>query len=248
MQKAWNTDGGNTMVAKVKEIVSTHGATPQKACVDIKQGNITVCAYTAVLCVSVLEYYAFDTPSPTEEAKRNYRLLAGQAMADFIYSQVGYDPHHKVPAQWKQFHDRVSLTYNAVPRGFFGVFKELADMIVNLGQAGLHIDDSFAPDISVGILWAKHWVEAGLDKMYGERAKYDHNYPEYFPQSMSNPQDAWCYPESALGEFRRWLREKYIAEGKFRKYLEKKVRDKQLPVSFANIAVAVYGIEDKSSS
>ena len=36
---------------------------------------------------------------------------------------------------------------NAVPSGYFGIFKEMADMIVTLGQAGLHIDASFVPDI-----------------------------------------------------------------------------------------------------
>ena len=41
---------------------------------------------------------------------------------------------------------------------------------------------------------------------YGERVKFDHNYPSYFPQSASNPQEAWCYPEAALGEFRCWFR------------------------------------------
>jgi hypothetical protein len=61
-----------------------------------------------------------------------------------------------------------------------------------------------------------------------------------FPQSASNPQEPWCYPEKALGEFRRWFRETYVGSGKFQSYIEGKVRDKQLPVSFAQLAVAAY--------
>ncbi len=92
-------------------------------------------------------------------------------------------------------------------------------MIVTLGQSGLHIDNTFVPDISVGKTWASYWVESELSGKYGDRQTYEHNYPDYFPQAKSNPQGPWCYPESALGEFRKWFREVYIAEGKFKSYL-----------------------------
>jgi hypothetical protein len=45
------------------------------------------------------------------------------------------------------------------------------------------------------------------------------------------------YPETALGEFRRWFRQNYINDGQFKKYLENKVRDNTLPVSFAQLAL-----------
>jgi hypothetical protein len=113
-------------------------------------------------------------------------------------------------------------------------------MIVTLGQAGLHIDEKFVPDISVGIAWSKHWKIENLDERFGARKKFEHNYPDYFPQSTSNPQEPWCYPEVALGEFRRWFRDSYIGEGKFTNYIEAKAKENALPVSFAQIAIAAY--------
>ena len=193
------------------------------------------------MCLAVLEYYAFDAgQNIREEAKRNYRLLAGKALRDFIYLQVGYDPSNFVPEAWRQFHDRVSLTYNSVPQGYFGIFKEISDMIVTLGQHGLHIDSSFVPDISVGQAWSKYWKDSSLGETFGERIKYEHNYPSNFAQAASNPQEPWCYPENALGKFRQWFREIYIGEGKFEKYIQGKVKSKALPVSFAQLAIAAY--------
>jgi hypothetical protein len=142
--------------------------------------------------------------------------------------------------KWRQFHDRVSLTYNSVPAGYFSVFKEIADIIVHLGQMGLTIDSTFVPDISVGIHWSKHWDEQNLAQKYGDRVKFEHNYPGYLPQAKSNPQLPWCYPEMALGEFKRWVRETYVKAGKFKNYLESQVAKKALPPSFAQIAVSIY--------
>ena len=113
-------------------------------------------------------------------------------------------------------------------------------MIVTLGQAGLQIDSSFVPDISVGKAWSDHWHGCGLDHRFGARLRFEHNYPSYFPQAASNPQTPWCYPEAALGEFRRWFRETYVGAGKFATYVENKVKQKQLPASFAQLAIAAY--------
>ncbi len=76
--------------------------------------------------------------------------------------------------------------------------------------------------------------------MFGDRIKWEHNYPDYFPQALSNPQEAWCYPETALGEFRYWMRTTYVGEGKFQRYIESKVKQGQLPPSFAQLAIAAY--------
>ena len=137
-------------------------------------------------------------------------------------------------------HHRVSLVYNKVPHGYFSVFKEIADLIVTLGQSGLHIDHTFVPDISVGSAWSKHWQANNFDETYEKRTKFEHNYPDYFPQSISNPQEPWCYPEAALGEFRRWFRAIYIGEGKFSRYLLNQSKVKALPASFAQIALEAY--------
>ena len=226
---------------RIREIIASHGDPVGAPYIAINQGSGTFYAYPDYVCLAILEYYSFDAgQNIKEEAKKNYRLLAGKALREFIYTQVGYDPNNALPEAWKQFHDRVSLTYNSVPKGYFGIFKEIADMIVTLGQAGLHIDSNFVPDISVGQTWAAHWRKECLDGKYGERIKFEHNYPDYFPQAASNPQEPWCYPEFALGEFRQWFREKYIGEGKFQAYIQNKVKERALPISFAQLAIAAY--------
>lgn len=204
-------------------------------------GNKIAYAYPDTICIAVLEYYAFEAGANCkEDARSNFRRLAGKGLQDFIYTQVGYDPNRSVPDAWKQFHDRVSLTYDACPTGYFGVFKEISDLIVTLGQAGLHIDATFVPDISIGGAWSEHWVGCGLSRRFGDRQKFEHNYPSYFPQSPSNPQLCWCYPEGSLGEFRRWFRETYVGAGKLSNYLQTKVRQRQLPASFAQLALAAF--------
>ena len=209
----WIEEAQKPRVTAIKEILRKRGGSvPESPYVAIAQRSGTFFAYSDAVCLAVLEYYAFDAAEVQQDALKNFRLLAGTALRTFIYTQVGYDPNDVVPSAWKQFHDRVSLTYNSVPPGYFSVFKEMADMIVTLGQAGAHIDSSFVPDISVGTCWSKHWVDNNLDAAYGNRQTYEHNYPSYFPQALSNPQDARCYPDAALGEFRRWLREVYIGD------------------------------------
>jgi|GEM_PF-203645 len=244
MSADWET-GKLDLTAKVKGILSSKGITIEHPYIEINQRSGIFHAFPDALCIAVLEYYAFDAPNKRDEAIKNFRLLAGKALHDFIYTQVGYDPNNFVPAVWQQFHDRVSLTYNSVPVGFFSVFKEIADIIVTLGQAGLHIDSSFVPDGSVGIHWGKHWEANGFDASLGIRKKWEHNYPDYFPQSKSNPQPAWCYPEAALPEFRRWMRENYIGDGKFTKYLDTKIKQKELPASFSQIVISAYNLDEK---
>lgn len=237
----WLSGTANARVLQVKSILDSHDLPSGSPYVEIKQGSSIFYAYPDVICLAILEYYAFDAgQNVKEQAQKNYRLLAGKALRDFIYTQVGFDPENHISAPWRQFHDRVSLNYDSTPDGYFGIFKEIADMIVTLGQAGLHIDSKFIPDISVGIAWSKHWVVQGFDVSYGIRKKFEHNYPDYFPQAESNPQEPWCYPESALGEFRRWMRENYIGDGRFEKYIHDKVRQKSLPPSFAQLAIGAY--------
>jgi hypothetical protein len=236
----WREDAPKSRVSAIKELLLQRGVKRDSPYVEIEQRSGTFYAYPDVVCLAVLEYYAFDAANPQPEAKKNFRLLAGKALRDFIYTQVGYDPNYLVPDAWRQFHDRVSLTYNSVPRGHFGIFKEMADMIVTLGQTGIQIDRKFVPDISVGQCWAKHWDINAFDEKYGKRIQWEHNYPQYFPQAKSNPQDCWCYPDSALGEFRRWLRDVYIGEGKFAKYINEKVKHQELPASFAQLAIKAY--------
>jgi len=243
MSASWDKTPAPPLTTKVREMLQEKGIILDHPYIEITQRSGFFHAYPDVVCLAVLEYYAFDAPTPTVEAKKNFRLLAGKALHDFIYTQVGYDPSNRVPPIWQQFHDRISLTYNAVPKGYFSVFKEIADMIFTLGEAGLQIDKSFVPDGSVGICWSKHWTEIGGDARYGQRQEWDHNYPDYFPQAKSNPQPAWCYPNEALGEFRRWLQEAYIEGGKFAKYINTKIKQRELPASFAQLITSAYNLD-----
>jgi hypothetical protein len=232
------------LTKKVKEILASKSIIVSAPHIEINQRSGAFYAYPDAVCIAVLEYYAFDAGAGIREtAIKNYRLLAGKALHDFIYTQVGYDPEQHVPAVWKQFHDRVSLTYNSVPAGYFSVFKEIADMIVTLGQAGLAIDSSFVPDGSVGSHWSTYWKANNLEERFGERIEWDHNYPDYFPQAKSNPQPAKCYPEAALPEFRRWMREHYIGDGKFTKYINNKIKQKELPASFSQLVIEAYDLD-----
>jgi len=246
----WNSPTPKPVTARIKKLLQDRGVPiPELPYIEIKQRSWLFHAYTDVVCLAILEYWAFDAGSAVrDQAQKNYRVLAGKALHDFIYAQVGYDPNHNVPAAWAQFHARVSLTYNSVPVGYFSIFKEIADMIVTLGEAGLHIDSTFVPDISVGTAWSKHWTDNSFDEVYGERDKWEHNYPEIFPQAKSNPQHPWCYPEAALPEFRRWFRDQYIGEGKFAKYINTKIKAKELPPSFAQLVIKAYNLDDGSES
>lgn len=237
----WNESPQKPRISRIKDLLQSRGVTLDSAHIPVTDGSVAAYAYPDSVCLAVLEYFAFDAGvNCKDEARKNYRLLAGKALHDFIYAQVGYDPANQLPGVWQQFHDRVSVAYNAIPDGFFGVFKEIADIIVTLGLAGIHIDSSFVPDISVGQAWSKYWSDNNLDWKYGHRQKYPHSYPDYFPQAPSNPQPSWCYPEAALGDFRKWLRENYLKGGSFEKYLTGKVKKLELTASFAQLAIAVY--------
>jgi hypothetical protein len=151
--------------------------------------------------MAVLEYYAFEARNRKEHAAKNFRLLACSTIRSSIYTQLGYDPRNHIPAAWKQFQDRVSLAYNKAPSGY-SIFKEVAGIIVCLIQQGCNVGPNFVPDGSVGVHWSKYWKSHRLNEKYGEAVKYEHNFPETFPQPSSNPQPACAYPHSALGEFR----------------------------------------------
>lgn len=188
-------------------------------------------------CMAFLEYYAFEAGQwTTETAKTSFRILARKSLKHFIYEKCGYNPSSGLNGGWKNFHDRLSMVYNSVPAGYFGVFHAIADIFVSLGEQGLHTDSSFIPDGSIGKLWSTHWQAIEGDLKFGPRIHYPHSYPNHFPQAAANPQEAWAYPEMALGEFHRWRREVYIAKGAFLRYLAKKEKDRGLPVGFAQKA------------
>lgn len=243
----------SSRTVRIKEMLQDRGAETHSFCLEIPLRSTIQYACTDVISMAVLEYYAFEAGTIGQPiAQKNYRLLANLGLKSFIYNQVGYDPQNKLPVSWQIFRDRVSLVYNAVPLGYFCVFKEVSDIIVAIISAGGEIDSRFVPDISIGLSWSKYWKDNALSEKYGHPAQYPHNYPTYFPQSASNPQPSKCYPEEALGEFRKWMREVYLKQGKFKNYLSKKESKGELPPSFAQLAVDSYsqslGIKDQTTS
>jgi hypothetical protein len=134
---------------------------------------------------------------------------------------------------WKQFQDRVSLVYDSVPTGYFCIFKEIADLFATMFHHGINPGTKMVLDISVGWQWGSHWAVNKFADKHGERMKFGHYYPQYFPQSASNPQDIWCYPEEALPEFRRWMRDVYIPH-KMPPYLQDQVKQGKITPEAAN--------------
>lgn len=156
----------------------------------------------------------------------------------------GQKPSDRV---WAQFEDRVSLVYDSVPVGYFCVFKEIADLFASMISNGADFGTRMILDLSVGGCWGPFWTKNNLESKFGARMKFAHNYPDYFPQSLSNPQDAWCYPEDALPTFKRWLREEYIPK-KMPAYLKNQVSQKKLPPQIANNALAALAQREANRS
>lgn len=108
-----------------------------------------------------------------------------------------------------------------MPIGYFSVFKESTGLVVDLINAGLSVNQHTVPDGSVGTTWGPYWTKNKLSEKYGDRVEYLHFYPAEYPQSGSNPQKAWAYPDAALAEFRRWFRITYL-QTKYPSYILRK--------------------------
>lgn len=239
MTAQWQDNPLRPREQRIRELVRAQGSDDSVAFIAVMKGGTVHHAVPAAVCMAVLEYYAFEARGESQHAANSYRVLARKGFTDFIYAQVGYNPAGSYDVAWKQFHDRVSLNFHTVPDGYFSVFKELADMYVTLIRAGSNVGQSFIPDISVGIHWGKHWTTNNLDAVYGMRMKYDHNYPNYFPQAASNPQTPFCYPDEALAEFRQWIKDVYVTT-KMPSYLTDKVKQGHIAAPAAASALEAF--------
>lgn len=209
----WDDGSAKPREKRIKEIVREQGYDDSVAFYAVVKDGTINHAVPAHVCMAILEYYAFESnQSSTQKALKSFRILAKKGMNDFVYAQVGYNPSGSVDISWKQFHDRVSLTSDSAPDGFFSIFKEIASLIVPMIRAGISVGPRIVPDISVGQRWGKKWTTENLESVYGMRIKFEHNYPDYFPQALSNPQHPWCYPDEALPEFRQWFKKEYLKE------------------------------------
>jgi len=123
------------------------------------------------------------------------------------------------------------------PEGYFSIFEEMVELIVPLITHGVQADHNTIPDISLGMAWGKHWVERGYDNDYGPRVSYPQSYPPTFPQARSNPQWEFCYPQEALGVFRRWLQTVYLKDG-FPKYLSNQAAQGKITTTVAEAVLS----------
>ena len=72
-----------------------------------------------------------------------------------------------------------------------------------------------------GGTWGRYWTANSLADKHRERIEYPHYYPSEFPQSASNPQKAWAYPNVAWADSRHWFRTIYLPT-KYPVYILKK--------------------------
>lgn len=232
--------GDRLRAGKIATLLAAQGFEGDRFFLRVQNpGQSDINAYPDAVCMSFLEYYAFEAGERcTEEAKTNYRALARKTLQEFIYRMTGYDPLNVVPINWQQYHDRLIL--NSVPVGYFSVFKETADIVITSIREGLLVDHHTVPDISVGMAWSNYWKASNFDQTYGARTKYPHIYPDYFPQAQANGSiDAFIYPGDSLGEFRRWIYSEYLPK-KFPNYLKGQVKKGAIPASRVELLLGAF--------
>jgi hypothetical protein len=224
-------------VKTIKATLAKAGYHAASAHVELMHAGRTHFCYPAEICLAVLEYYAFDAGANCQpEARDNFRMLAGSKLRELIYSQTGYDPTGA--KRFEKWHERIALNYQSAPRGYFHVFNEAHTVVYEMIVAGAPIGEKVVVDISIGQHWSKFWCDNKMDGTYGVRTKYAHCYPDSHPQAKANPHESWCYPLSALGDYREWLQGTYIEGGKFAAYLQGKVARKEIAPSVAQLAIA----------
>lgn len=229
----WDEEKNKPRGAKIAQILKEQGVNDSSIHVEVILNGVKTHAVDDATCLAILEYYAFDSNSKNQEiAQTNYRLLARRSIREFVYTSLGYDPSNIVPIEWKHFHDRMLL--NEVPRWYFSIFKEIADLMVSSIRQGLIVDEHVVPDISVGGAWSKFWDNEQLERKYGAKTKHPHHYPEYFPQSKAGPVLVNIYPLAALGEFRSWFENNYLPEN-FPTYLRGQIKKKSISVTSAEL-------------
>lgn len=218
--RTWPEKFEDLKQTRIGELLVERGFQGETLFAKVYNGGSEINAYPEIVCMVMLEYYAFEAPTPSGAALKMFRNLAGVTLREFIYKATGYDPNQQAALAWQVFHDRLLL--NKVPTGFFSIFGAMADFALDMIRHGLEYDDETIPDISVGQMWARFWAENKLEDKYGSRIKYGHVYPDYYRQSAANEWiEAYIYPVAALGEFKKWLDMSYVTRH-FPNYLKRK--------------------------
>ncbi len=229
----WQVTPPKQRINSIKQIIRESAGDDTQAFISVARSGSVFHAFPEQVCMAVLEYYALDSPNPNPHARQAYRTLARKGFTDFVYEAVGL-PRNASASDLAtvQYMDRVGLFANAVPDGFFSIFKETAGLFASLVAQGIIIDSSFVPDISVGRAWAKYWRDENLEAIHGMRRTFKSQYPSYYPQSAMGELDTNCYPDDALPDFRQWLRNVYYKE-KLAPYLKTKVKSGSISSSKA---------------
>ncbi|HDL5357304.1 TPA: hypothetical protein PXB42_002540, partial [Mannheimia haemolytica] len=226
----WDCSDNKPRTNFICDTLKSQGYSIESLYSKIARTGQIVHAYPDYVCMAILEYYAFEAKRfDNTTARNNYRKLASYTLRRMIYESLGISSTNPIVAQsWQVYQERILLN-DQIPITHFSIFREMADILVRLINSQFKLDPYSVPDISVGQHWGKYWVNNNLEQKYGERIKYQHYYPDSFPQSAANPVSAWIYPLQALGEFRLWLMTTYLNE-KLEPYLSKKVSDGAIPL------------------
>lgn len=124
MAENWQEEKNRPRGCKINELLLKSGYTEEKLFIESQFNNVKVNVYTEPVCIALLEYYAFISDPPREEAINAFRALARKSFRDFIYAATQYSPEQHQIDSWRQYHDRVNMTTMAVPDGYFGTFHE----------------------------------------------------------------------------------------------------------------------------
>src|SRR5260370_15833031 len=118
----WDDDE-KPRIKTIRSNLAKAGFTSAAAHIELIHGGQLQYCYPAEICLSILEYYAFDAGANCQpEARDNFRLLAGSKLREMIYSQVGFDPAHlKRFDKWQQ---RMPLHYHSDAKDIFSCFIE----------------------------------------------------------------------------------------------------------------------------
>jgi len=202
-----------------KQYLLSNGFNEKSLHIETIQNGTIHYAYPDVVCMAFLEYYAFESKAESSIALSSYRKFAAFGLRRFIYEALDYTPGDK----WKYHNDRVSILKDSAPIGHFTIFQEITGLVVDLIAADLTVNHKTVPDISVGMAWGKFWTDNNLESQFGPRIQYEHNYPNYYPQALSNPQKPNAYPDIALPLFRKWFKQEYLLT-KFPSYILTKAK------------------------
>lgn len=229
----WQSETPKKRTNSIRDNIRRNHKDDTQAFIAVTKNGVVQHAFPEHVCMAVLEYYTFDATSKNEHANKAYRTLARKGFHDFVYEQVGLPKGASTTdLATRQFLDRAVHFKNVVPTGYFCIFNEITEIFAHLALEGVSIDSGFVPDISVGKCWAKYWKDNNLQNIHGMTSTFSGQFPDYYPQSAAGPVDIKCYPEDAIPEFRKWMRDQYFKD-KFPNYLSGKVKNKVLAPAVA---------------